>query len=106
MEIGKMEKCMVEENLYGETDQAMKGNISMAANMDKESLFLSQRNITKVNGQMENKMEREYYSIHNIVFRRKEFGKMEFFKNYLNDYCIALFLFFPISRKSISHCYN
>ena len=75
-ENGTMENFMVKVFSHGKTVLSMMVSISMEKNMEMELLPIHQRRLTLVNGEMENKREREHYQTLSQIFLSKEAGKM------------------------------
>lgn len=57
--VGSVIKCMGEESTFGRMANAMMGNIRMIENKDSEYFIGQIANNIKVNGKMENNMEKD-----------------------------------------------
>ena len=85
MGLGRKDKCMEMVIFTGMMVLHIVGNINMAENMEWVDFYFPQVSITKVNGFMENKMEKEHYFKRPMKLFRKVFGKMEYFYARAND---------------------
>ena len=85
MGFGRKDKCMEMGIFTGMMDLRIVEIINTVENMELVDFYFPLASTTKVNGFMENKMEKEPYFKRPMRLFRKVFGKMEYFYVRSND---------------------